>query len=68
LEPEPSRVRNHLLGHDDRRAPKRHRNGGAHRVTTIPPVIDFRSLFNEIEFTRLQHPRLERYTTSPRQA
>jgi hypothetical protein len=65
LEPEPSRVRNHLLGHDNCRAPKRHCNGGAHRVTTIPPIIDFKSLFDEIEFTRLQDPRLERYTTSP---
>ncbi len=67
LEPEPSRVRNHLLGHDDRKAPKRHRNGGAHRVTMIPPVIDFKSSFDEIKFTRLQDPRLEKYTTSPRQ-
>ncbi len=67
LEPEPSRVRNHLLGHDDRRAPKRHRNGGPHRVTTIPLDIDFTSSFDEIQFTRLQDPRLERYIASPRQ-
>jgi hypothetical protein len=53
LEPEPSQVRNHLLGHDNRRAPKRHRNGGPHRVTTIPPDIDFTSSFDEIQFTRL---------------
>ncbi|CAK9222152.1 unnamed protein product [Sphagnum troendelagicum] len=31
----------------------------------IPPVMDFASLFEEIEFTPLQDPRLERYTTSP---
>jgi hypothetical protein len=58
---------NHLLGHNNRRAPKRHHNGGQHCVTTIPPVTDFTSSFNEIEFTQLQDPRLERYTTSPRQ-
>jgi len=66
LEPEASRVHNHLLGHDDWRAPKRHRNGGIRRVTGIPPVTDFASSFDEIEFTQLQDPCLERYTTSPR--
>ncbi len=67
LEPEPSRVHNHLLGHNNRRAPKRHRNGGPHRVTTIPLDIDFTSSFDEIQFTRLQDPCLERYIASPRQ-
>ncbi|CAM6004967.1 unnamed protein product [Sphagnum balticum] len=65
LEPKPCQVHTHLLGHDNRRAPKRHRNGRQRRVTTIPPVMDFASLFEEIEFTPLQDPRLERYTTSP---
>jgi len=36
-------------------------------VTGIPPVTDFASSLDEIEFTQLQDPRLERYTTSPRQ-
>jgi len=67
LEPEARRVHNHLLGHDNWRAPKRHRNGGLRRVTGIPPVMDFASSFDEIDFTQLQDPRLERYTTSPRQ-
>jgi hypothetical protein len=67
LEPEPSRVRNHLLGHDNCKAPKRHCNGGPHRVTTIPPDIDFTSSFDEIQFTWLQDLRLERYIASPRQ-
>jgi hypothetical protein len=58
---------NNLLGHDNHRAPKRHRNGGPHRVTTIPPDIDFTSSFDEIQFTRLQDPRLEKYIASPRQ-
>jgi len=66
LEPEASHVHNHLLGHDDWRAPKRRRNGGICRVTGIPPITDFASSFDEIEFTQLQDPRLERYTTSPR--
>jgi hypothetical protein len=65
LEPKPCQVHTHLLRHDNRRAPKRHRNGRQRRVTTIPPVMDFTSLFEEIEFTPLQDPRLERYTTSP---
>jgi hypothetical protein len=65
LEPKPYQVHTHLLGHDNRRAPKRYRNGCQHRVTTIPPVLGFASLFDEIEFTPLQDPRLERYTTSP---
>jgi hypothetical protein len=67
LKPEPSRVRNHLLGHDNRKAPKRHYNGGSHRVATIAPDINFTSSFDEIQFTRLQDPRLERYIASPRQ-
>jgi hypothetical protein len=58
-------VHNHLLRHDNWRAPKRHRNGGLRRVTRIPPVTDFASLFDEIEFTQSQDPRLEMYTTSP---
>jgi hypothetical protein len=66
LEPEARRVHNHLLGHDNWRAPKRHRNGGLRRVTGIPPVTDFTSSLDEIKFTQLQDPRLERYTTSPR--
>ncbi len=65
LEPKPCQVHTHLLGHDNRRTPKRHRNGRQRRVTTIPPVMDFASLFEEIEFTPLQDPCLERYTTSP---
>jgi len=65
LEPKPYQVHNHLLGHDNHRAPKWHRNGGQHRVTTIPPLTDFTLLFDEIEFTQLQDPHLERYTTSP---
>ncbi|CAM6013301.1 unnamed protein product [Sphagnum balticum] len=65
LEPKPCQVHTHLLGHDNRRAPKRYRNGRQRRVTTIPPVMGFASLFDEIEFTPLQDPRLERYTTSP---
>jgi hypothetical protein len=65
LEPKPCQVHTHLLGHDNRRVPKRHRNGRQRRVTTIPPAMDFASLFEEIEFTPLQDPRLERYTTSP---
>ncbi len=65
LESKPCQVHNHLLGHDNRRAPKQHHNGGQHRVTTIPLIPDFASLFDEIEFTQLQDPRLERYTTSP---
>ncbi len=67
LEPKPCQVHNHLLGHDSSRAPKRHRNNGQHRVTTIPPITDFASLFDEIEFTQLQDPRFERYTRSPPQ-
>ncbi|CAK9869237.1 unnamed protein product [Sphagnum jensenii] len=51
LEPEARRVHNHLLGHDNRRVPKRHCNGGPCRVTGIPPVTDFASSFDEIEFT-----------------
>ncbi len=66
LEPEAPRVHNHLLGHDNWRAPKQHRNGGVRRVTGIPPVTDFALSFDEIEFTRLQDPRLERYITSLR--
>jgi hypothetical protein len=64
LEPKPCQVHTHLLGHDNRRAPKRSCNGRQHPVTTIPPIMDFASLFDEIEFTPLQDPRLERYTTS----
>jgi hypothetical protein len=67
LEPEPCWVRNHLLGHDNHTAPKRHRNGGPRLVTMIPHVTDFTSSFDEIEFTWLQNPCLEKYTTSPRQ-
>jgi hypothetical protein len=51
LEPRFCQVHNHLLGHNNHRAPKRHCNGGQHRVHTIPPVTDFTSLFDEIEFT-----------------
>ncbi len=51
LEPEARRVHNHLLGHDNWRAPQRHRNGGPRRVTGIPPVTDFASSLDEIEFT-----------------
>ncbi|CAK9208408.1 unnamed protein product [Sphagnum troendelagicum] len=65
LEPEARRVHNHLLRHDNWRAPKRHRNGGPCRVIGIPPVTNFALSFDEIEFTQLQDPRLERYTTSP---
>jgi hypothetical protein len=65
LEPKPYQVHNHLLGHDNHRAPKWHRNGGQCRVTTIPPITNFTSLFDEIEFTQLQDPCLEKYTTSP---
>jgi hypothetical protein len=65
LEPKPCQVHTHSLGHDNRRAPKRYRNSRQRRVTTIPPVMGFASLFDEIEFTPLQDPRLERYTTSP---
>jgi hypothetical protein len=65
LEPKPCQVQTHLLGHDNHRAPKRHRNGCQRRVTTISLVMDFASLFDEIEFTPLQDPRLERYTRSP---
>ncbi len=43
LEPEARRVHNHLLGHNNWRAPKRHRNGGLRCVTGIPPVTDFAS-------------------------
>jgi hypothetical protein len=67
LEPKPCHVHNHLLGHDNHRAPKRHHNGGQHRVNTIPHAIDFTSLFDVIEFTQLQDFRLEMYTTSPLQ-
>jgi hypothetical protein len=67
LEPEARHVNNHLLGHNNWRAPKQHHNGGPHRVTRIPPITDFASSLDEIEFTQLQDPRLERYTTSPRQ-
>ncbi len=67
LEPEARRVHTHLLGHDNWRAPKRHRNGGPRRMTGIPPVTDFASSLDGIEFTQLQDPCLERYTTSPRQ-
>jgi hypothetical protein len=67
LEPKARHVHNHLLGHDNWRAPKRHRNSGLRRVTGIPPVTDFTSSFDEIEFTQLRNPRLERYTTFPRQ-
>jgi hypothetical protein len=66
LEPKARRVHSHLLGHDNWRAPKRHRDGGARRVTAIPLVTDFASSLDEIEFTQLRDPRLERYTTSPR--
>ncbi len=51
LEPRPFHVHNHLLGHDNHRAPKQRRNGCQHRVNTIPPATDFTSLFDEIEFT-----------------
>jgi hypothetical protein len=34
-------------------------------VTAIPPITDFASSLDEIEFTQLQDPRLEKYTTSP---
>ncbi len=67
LEPKPCPVHNHLLGHDNHRAPKRHYNSGQHRVITIPPFTNFAPLFDEIEFTQLQDPCLERYTTSPSQ-
>jgi hypothetical protein len=67
LELKPCQVHNHLLGHDNRRAPKRHCNSGRHRVTTITPLTNLAPLFDEIEFTQLQNPRLERYTTSPPQ-
>ncbi|CAK9856542.1 unnamed protein product [Sphagnum jensenii] len=67
LEPKPCQVHNHLLGHDNHRAPKRRRNAGGHRVTAIAPLTDFAPLFDDIEFTQLQDPRLERYTTSPLQ-
>ncbi len=53
LEPKPYQVQTHLLGHDNRRAPKRHRNGRHRRVTTISLVMDFASLFDEIELTLL---------------
>jgi hypothetical protein len=53
LEPKPCQVHNHLLGHDNHRAPKRRRNAGGHRVTTIPPLTNFAPLFDEIEFTQL---------------
>jgi hypothetical protein len=56
LEPEASRVHNHLLGHDNWRTPKRHRNDGLRRVTRIPPVTDFASSFDEIEFTHVATP------------
>ncbi len=56
LEPEARCVHNHLLGHDNWRAPKRHRNGGPRRVIGIPPVTNFASSFDEIEFTQLQDP------------
>jgi hypothetical protein len=65
LELEVRFVHNHLLGHDNWRAPKRHRNSGPCRVTGIPLVTDFASSLDEIEFTQLQDPHLERYTTSP---
>jgi hypothetical protein len=67
LEPEARRAHNHLLGHNNWRAPKRRHNDGPHCVTGIPPVTDFASSLDEIEFTQLQNPRLERYTTSPQQ-
>jgi hypothetical protein len=66
LKPKAHRVHNHLLGHDNWRAPKRHCNGGPHRVTGIPPVTDFASSLDVIEFTQLQDPSLKRYTTYPR--
>jgi hypothetical protein len=53
LEPKPCQVQTHLLGHDNRRAPKQHRNGRHRRVTTISLVMDFASLFDEIELTLL---------------
>ncbi len=53
LKPEARRVHNHLLGHDNWRAPKRHCNDGARRVTAIPLVTDFPSSLDEIEFTQL---------------
>jgi hypothetical protein len=65
LEPKPCQVRNHSHGHDDRRAPKRSRDGGRRRVNTIPPPTDFTASLDEIGFTQLQDPRLEKYTTSP---
>jgi hypothetical protein len=65
LELKPCQVHNHLFRHDNCRAPKRSRNGGQRRVNTIPHVMDFIASFDEIEFTQLQDPRLEKYTTSP---
>jgi hypothetical protein len=62
FEPEPCHVHNHLLGHDNWKTPKRHRNGGPRHMTGIPPVTDFASSFDEIKFTQLQDPCLERYT------
>ncbi|CAK9868445.1 unnamed protein product [Sphagnum jensenii] len=53
LEPRACQVHNHLYGHDDRRAPKRSRNGGRCRVNTIPPVADFTASLDEIGFTQL---------------
>ncbi len=67
LELKPCQVRNHLLGHDNHRAPKRDRNDGQHHVITIPHVTNFASLFDKIEFTQFQDPCLERHTTSPPQ-
>jgi hypothetical protein len=67
LEVKPCQVHNHLLGHDNHWAPKRRYNGGQHRVNIIPPITNFTSLFDEIEFTQLQDLRLEKYTTSPQQ-
>jgi hypothetical protein len=51
LESKLCQVHNHLLGHNNHRAPKRHRNGDQHCVNMIPPIPDFTSLFDEIEFT-----------------
>jgi hypothetical protein len=64
LEPEPCCMHNHLLGHDNWKTPKRHRNGGPRRMTGIPLVTNFASSLEEIEFTQLQDPRLERYTNA----
>jgi hypothetical protein len=65
LEPNLCQVRNHLYGHNDLRAPKRSRDGGRRHVNTTPPAADFRVSLDEIGFTQLQDPRLEKYTTAP---